>query len=82
MTKIRLDVFEGGTASATITIPVWVIRGASKMLPKLAGKELRDHIDVDRIVKMTREPEANGLILDIEDHAGKERVVISIVRDE
>ncbi len=82
MTKIRLDVFEGGAAAATITIPVWVIRGASKMLPKFAGKELRDHIDIDRIVKMTRDPEASGVVLDIEDHAGNERVVISIVRDE
>ncbi|HWE16850.1 MAG TPA: hypothetical protein VG758_06650 [Hyphomicrobiaceae bacterium] len=82
MTKIKIEVFEGGTPSATITVPLWVVRSAAKLLPKIAGKELREQIDVEQIVELTKNPQANGVVMEIEDHKENQRVVVSIVGDE
>ncbi len=80
--KLKIEVFEDGARSATITIPTWLVAGASKMLPKIAGKDLKEHIDIDRIVEMAQEPGASGVVLDVEDHEDNDRILISIVGDE
>jgi hypothetical protein len=77
-TKIKIDVFEAGVPSATITIPMWAV----KLLPKIAGKAMKEQVDFDQILALAQDPKANGVVLEIEDHRGKERVVISIVPDE
>jgi hypothetical protein len=82
MTKIKVEVFEDGARSATITVPVWVVRGAAKLLPKIAGKSLGEHIDIEQIIELTKNPQANGVVLEIEDHKANERVVISIVAND
>ena len=82
MAKIRVEVYEGGTRSATITVPAWVVRGAVKLLPRIAGKSLREHVDVEQLVELARDPQANGVILEIEDHKDNERIVISVVAEE
>lgn len=82
MAKIKIDVFEEGAPSAAITIPMWVVKGASKLLPKIAGKAMKEHVDIDQIVALAKDPEANGVLLEIEDHKDKDRVVVSIVSDE
>ena len=61
---------------------MWVVKGASKLLPKIAGKAMKEHVEIDQIIALAQDPQANGVLLDIEDHQGKERVVISIVVDE
>jgi hypothetical protein len=81
MTKIKIEVFEGGTPSATITVPVWVVRGAAKLLPKISGKDFREHIDVEQIIELTKNPQAYGVVMEIEDHKDNQRVVISIIGD-
>ena len=80
--KIKIDIFEAGAPSATITIPMWAVKGASKLLPKIAGKAMKEQIDIDQIIALALDPQANGVLLEIEDHQGKERIVISIVGDE
>jgi hypothetical protein len=82
MAKIGIDVYEGGTPAATITIPAWVVTGASKILPKIAGKELREHIDLDQLAELVNNPQASGVVLEVEDHKDNERVVISIVGED
>jgi hypothetical protein len=82
MAKIRIEVFEGGTPSATITVPVWFVTGASRLLQKFAGETLQEHIDVDQIIELVKNPQASGIVFEIEDHKGKDRVVISIVDRE
>jgi hypothetical protein len=79
--KLRIEVFEGGAPSATITIPSWLVTGATKLLPKVAGKQLREHIDIEQVVQMVNDPQARGTILEVEDHKDNERIVISIVAD-
>src|SRR5882672_6783466 len=80
--KIKIDVFEAGAPSATITIPMWAIKGASKLLPKIAGKAMKEQVDIDQLIELAQDTRASGVLLEIEDHQGKERVVISIVADE
>jgi hypothetical protein len=80
--KIKIDVFEAGAPSATITIPMWIVKGASKLLPKIAGKAMKEHVDIDQIIVLAQDPQANGVLLEIEDHQAKDRIVISIVTDE
>jgi hypothetical protein len=82
MARLKIEVFEGGARSATITLPTWLVVGASKMLPKIAGKDLKEHIDIERIVEMAKDPSATGIVLDIEDHEDQDRILISIVGDE
>ena len=37
MAKIKIDVQENGKPSATITIPLWMARGASKLMTNAGG---------------------------------------------
>jgi hypothetical protein len=81
MPKLRVEVFEDGAPSATITIPSWLVVAASKILSRMAGKSLQDRIDLEQLVALASDANANGVIVDIEDHQDNERVVISIVGD-
>jgi hypothetical protein len=82
MAKMRIDVHEHGVPSASIAVPLWVLKGAAKVLPKIVGKKLMDQIDVDQIVALADSPQASGVILEIEDHKSSERITISVARDE
>ncbi len=42
MAKIKIDVQEGGKPSVTITIPLWLARGASKLISNAGAKNLKD----------------------------------------
>jgi hypothetical protein len=81
MPKLKIEVFEDGSPSATITIPSWLLIGASKMLPRMAGKSLHDRIDFEQLIALADDPNAHGVIVDIEDHQDNERVVISVAAD-
>jgi hypothetical protein len=82
MAKIRIEVFEKGAPAATITVPTWVVRGASRILPKIVGKELRQQIDFEQLADLVKDPQASGVVLELEDHKDQERVVIYIVGDD
>lgn len=75
-TAIKFEVFERGTPSASITIPLWLVRGASQLLPKQV-----EGVDIDQIVKLVENPPENGILLEINDHKAGDRVVISVVSD-
>jgi hypothetical protein len=80
--KIKIEVFEKGTPSTTVTVPGWVVRSAATLLPRLAGESVREHIDIDQIMELSKDPNVNGVILEVEDHKSNQRVVISIVGEE
>ena len=82
MAKIKIDVQEGGKPSATITIPLWLMRGASKMISNAGGKNLKDKIDIEQILRAAEDPAAHGVIFEVVDHEDNDRVTISIVHDE
>ena len=81
MAKIKIDVQENGKPSATITIPLWMARGASKMLSGAAGKNLKDKIDIEQIISAAEDPASHGVIFDVVDHDNKDGVTISIIQD-
>jgi hypothetical protein len=82
MPKLRIEVFEGGARSATVTMPSWLVTAAADFLPRIAGKPLQHRVDIERILALANEPGANGTILEIEDHQDRDRIVISVVGDD
>lgn len=82
MPKVRIEVFEAGKRSATINVPIWVVTGASRLLPRISGKRLEDHVDLDAIRALIADPAARGKLLEIEDHEDQDRIVISLVGDD
>ena len=81
MAKIKIDVQENGKPSATITIPLWLARGASKLMTKAGGKNLKDKIDIEKILSATEDPASHGVIFKVVDHENKDGVSISIIHD-
>jgi hypothetical protein len=79
MAKIKIEVLEAGKPAATIIIPLWLAHGASKILSRTSGKKLRNKIDFDAILKAAGDPEAHGVILQVEDHEDGDKVTISII---
>lgn len=79
MAKLRIDVQEAGKPTARLDIPLWMVRGADIMLPDAARKNLRDKIDIDRLVDAAGAPGMFGVLLELEDHTDGEKVTISIV---
>jgi hypothetical protein len=82
MPKVRIEIFEGGAPSATISVPAWLVTGASNLLPGLAGGRLRDSVEIGQIAQLLKAPNAAGQVLEVEDHAANERIVISIIGDD
>jgi hypothetical protein len=79
--KLRSEVFGGEARAATITLRSWLVTGECRILLMVAGKGMREHIDIEQIVQMANDPQARGTILEVEDHKDNERIVISIVGD-
>lgn len=82
MAKVKIEIFEGGKPSATVSLPAWLVTGASGLLPGIAGGRLQNRVEIDQITEMLENPHAGGTVLEVEDHAAGERIVISIVGDE
>lgn len=81
MPKVKIEIYEGDTRSVTVSVPVWIVTGATNLLPKVAGRRLDEHIELSRIVEMLKNPDADGKLIEIEDHAAGERIVVSIAGD-
>jgi hypothetical protein len=78
--SLRIEIAEQGKPAATVSIPLWMIKGASKLVAA-SGKPLGDKVDFDRLVELAADPNARGVLIDIEDHRSKDRVVISVCRE-
>jgi hypothetical protein len=75
-TAIKFEVFERGAPSASITVPLWLARGASRLLPKQV-----EGVDIDQVIKLVDSAPENGILLEINDHKAGDRVVISVAFD-
>jgi len=81
MADLKIRVFKGGAAQpeTTVTIPGGVLKLASKLIPKVAADALREKgIDIDEIVRLSSNPGAKGTLVEVEEHAKNEKVVISL----
>src|SRR5262245_36739200 len=79
--SLKIDVTEAGKPAATISIPIWMVKGAAKLVSASAGKALGEKVDIDRLVALATDQQANGVLIDIEDHQSQDRVVISLCRE-
>ena len=63
----------------TVSIPIDILRIASRLIPVRAMKALADEgIDVEEIVRLSEQPEVQGVLVEVEDHTKNERVVVML----
>ncbi len=80
MADLKIRVFKKGRAdpSTTVSIPAGILKIAANLIPRRAKAALEDEgIDVEEIARLSDNPDAHGVIADIEDHDKGERVVLA-----
>ncbi len=81
MPALIIREYKGGNTNpdTTVKIPGAVLKIASKLIPKKALEALQDQgIDLDEIVRLSKNPEVRGTIAEIEDHKENKRIEIAI----
>ena len=81
MADLKIRVFKSGEVEpeTTITIPGGVLKIASKLIPKQAAATRQDKgIDVDELIRLSENPDAQGTLIEIEEHKKNEKVVIAL----
>ena len=81
MEGLKIRIFKGGETEpeTTITIPLAVLRFATKLMPKQAVSALQEYgIDLKQIVELSQQKEVQGTLVEIEKHKKNEKVTIAI----
>ena len=81
MDGLKIRVFKGSEAEPerTITIPLAVLKVASKLMPKQAAAALEENgIDLDQIVELSQTSDVRGTLVEIEEHKKNKRILIAI----
>ena len=81
MVDLKIRVFKDGETEpkTTITIPGGVLKIASKLIPKQAAATLQDKgIEIVELIKLSENPNARGMLIEIEEHKKNEKVVIAL----
>ena len=81
MADVKIRVFKGDETQpeTTVTIPGSVLEVASKLIPKQAAAALQDEgVDLDELIKLSRNPEVHGTIVEVEKHKKNEKIVVSL----
>jgi hypothetical protein len=81
MLKLKIRIFKNNDTKpdTTMTVPLGVIRVASKLVPRKAVKVLDDlGIDFDEIIEISKTEEPLGTLAEIEEHKKKRRIILSI----
>ena len=79
--NLFVRVFENNekNPAQTVTIPLGVLKFARNFIPNRAKAALvKEGIDLDQIMELADQQEAPGVLLNVEDHKKKRRVVVSI----
>jgi hypothetical protein len=62
-----------------MVVPGGVLKIASKLIPKQARDALQEKsIDLDEIIKLSKNPDARGTLVEIEEHKKNERIIIAL----
>jgi hypothetical protein len=81
MLKLKIRIFKNNDLrpDTTMTVPLGIIRVASKLVPRKAVKVLDDlGIDLDQIIDISKTEEPLGTIAEIEEHKKDRKIIISI----
>ena len=81
MAKLKIRVFKnnGTTPDTTATIPLAIVKVASKLIPRKAVTVLDDlGIDLDQLIEISKSEDALGTLAEIEEHKKNRKIVISI----
>ena len=78
---LRIRVFKGGETEpeTTITIPVAILRFASKVMPKQVASALQEYgIDLHQLVELSQKEDVRGTLVEIERHKKNEKIIIAL----
>jgi hypothetical protein len=81
MTDLKIRVFKGGKSQpdTTVTVPGNVIKIAANLIPKGLLEILQQKgIDIEELIKLSENPEAQGTLIEIEEHKKNEKVVVAL----
>jgi hypothetical protein len=81
MLKLKIRIFKNNDTApdTTMTVPLAVIKVASKLVPRKAIKVLDDlGIDLDEIIEISKTEEPLGILAEIEEHKKNRKTIISI----
>ena len=77
--KIRIYKNNQSDPETTVTIPGKVLTVASKLIPKRATEAMQEKgIDINEIIELSKKPDVNGTIIEVEEHKKKEKIIISL----
>ena len=81
MPNLKIRIFKKAEAEpeTTITIPGNILKIASRLIPRRLAEILQDKgIDINEIIRLSENPEAQGTLVEIEEHKKNEKVVIAL----
>lgn len=81
MKSLKIHIYKQGSGSpeTTVTIPGGVLRLASRLIPKRAQEAmLGEGMDMNELVQLAEQPEVQGTLIEIEEHAKNQRIVIGL----
>ncbi len=81
MANLKIKIFKDGAdgPETTITIPLDVLRRASKIMPSHILSSLEEKgIDINHLLSATKKEKIQGTLVEIEEHSKNEKVVISV----
>lgn len=79
MTDLKIRVFKSDEEKpdTTVTIPGNILKIASTLIPKKLAVSLQEEgIDIDEIIRLSENPEAQGTLIEVEEHKKNKKVVI------
>ena len=77
--KIRIYKNNGTTPETTATIPLAIVKVASKLIPRKAVSVLDDlGIDLDQLIEISKDEDALGTLAEIEEHKKNRKIIISL----
>ena len=81
MADLKIRVYKGGAdePDTTVTIPGSVLQLRRRLIPKNALQSLQQEgVDIDELIELTRKPDVQGTLVEVEEHKKDEKIVISI----
>lgn len=81
MASLKIRVYRDGESDpeTTVTLPIAMLRLASRLMPRQAAATLQEKgIELEEIIRLGDNPEARGTLIEVEEHKKNQRVVIAI----